>query len=92
MSPEILSFLQVQDRDVLPATRAARRAGVTNDYVTHLCRAGKVKGVLIGRVWYVDQTSLADFLEQARKEREERQRALAQQLREEYERSKKKTI
>ncbi len=73
-------------KELLSSTEAAKYFGITNDYVTVLCRSKKVKGVFVGRLWFVDQKSLESFLSEARTARETRRQMLSQQLREEYHR------
>src|SRR3989344_6993833 len=40
---------------------AAREFGVTNDYITQFCRQGKIAAKQIGKIWYVERNSAADF-------------------------------
>ncbi len=40
---------------------AASSFGVTTDYIARLCKSGKLRGVMEGRVWMVETSSLRDF-------------------------------
>ena len=46
----------------ISSIEASKLFGITNDYVTLLCRQKKVDGQLIGRLWFVDQQSLGNYL------------------------------
>jgi len=46
----------------LPARNIARQHGYVRDYVTRLCREGKVQGRRLGTLWYVNTDSFAAFL------------------------------
>jgi len=49
----------------MKASRAAREAGYTSDYVGQLCRSGAIDAELVGRSWYVN----VDELREHRKEK-----------------------
>jgi hypothetical protein len=53
----------------LPARDIARQYGYVSDYVTRLCREGKVRGRRLGRLWYVDAESFAAFVHRNRNSR-----------------------
>jgi hypothetical protein len=63
---------------------ASSRFGVTNDYVSLLCRQGKVAGRRIGRQWLVEPESLQQFLLQMQQRKTERSKELSNQFKEEY--------
>jgi hypothetical protein len=46
----------------LSAREIAREHGYVRDYVARLCRQGKVYGHQLGRNWYVQVESFADFI------------------------------
>jgi hypothetical protein len=71
----------------ITSAAASSRFGVTNDYVTLLCRQKKIDGVLIGRDWFVDPESLAAFLKKTEAEKKNQREALAEKLRQEYKKS-----
>ena len=49
-------------KNFISSIAAAERFDVTNDYVTMLCRRGKILGSFVGRMWYVDAVSLEQYL------------------------------
>lgn len=69
----------------IPSTEAASRFGLTNDHIASLCRRGKVEGTLVGgRLWFVDETSLAAYLHRTQEERALRNRRLSEKIKSEY--------
>ena len=63
---------------------ASRKFDLSNDYISRLCRFGKVEGVLIGKVWYVNDESLAAFIAHTVSRRAEYAKSLAEQRKKEY--------
>lgn len=63
---------------------ASARFGITNTYVTLLCRRGQVGGEFIGRLWCVDEKSLEHYLETSRRKKELARQTLSSQLKREY--------
>lgn len=53
-----MEVLELDGKRYVKASKAARHAGYTTDYVGQLCRSGKVDAHLIGRSWYVDADQL----------------------------------
>ena len=53
-----MQTISIGGRTYTKATDIARELGYTADYVGQLCRAGKVDAELVGRSWYVNETSL----------------------------------
>src|SRR5438105_5220590 len=49
--------------EYVPSPEAAQLYSVTNDYIARLCRQGKLKGILEGRVWMVERESLKTFFD-----------------------------
>jgi hypothetical protein len=45
----------------ISSQQAAKKYGVTNDYIARLCRRGKLVGVLEGRTWMIEQKPLEEF-------------------------------
>lgn len=76
MSPDLKKIF---GKDVVPSTEAAKVFGITNDYVTQLCRRGKISGFLIGRLWFIEKKSLKLFLHESQKARAAQRRELSQQ-------------
>ena len=85
MSPDLKKIF---GKGVVPSTEAAKVFGITNDYVTQLCRRGKVSGFLIGRLWFVEKKSLKLFLHESQKARAAQRRALSRQWLQSYRASK----
>jgi hypothetical protein len=54
-------FSNIRPANLVSSKEAARLYGVTNDYIARLARKGKLKGVLDGRTWFIDQGSLNEF-------------------------------
>jgi len=81
MSPDLKKIF---GKDVIPSTEASKVFGVTNDYITQLCRRKKISGFLIGRLWFVEKKSLKLFLQESQIARAAQRRALSQQWRESY--------
>ena len=53
-----MNVLEVNGEKYVKASSLARELGYTADYIGQLCRAGKVSAQLVGRSWYVSETSL----------------------------------
>ncbi len=82
MSPQKKIFSN-DGRPLLSARKAAARLKCAQDYVSKLCREGKLVGQLLEGQWYVDPASIAVF-EQARMfAKQERAESLGQQRRNE---------
>src|SRR3989338_9382387 len=81
MSPDLKKIF---GKDVIPSTEASKVFGVTNDYITQLCRRGKISGFLIGRLWFVEKKSLKLFLRESQIASAAQRRALSRQWREPY--------
>ncbi|HYF12751.1 MAG TPA: hypothetical protein VD928_00400, partial [Candidatus Paceibacterota bacterium] len=71
----------------ISAKIASERFGITNDYITRLARRKSVRGILIGRTWYLDESSLADFLHGKQVKKVEEAKYLSRIRLEEYERT-----
>ncbi|MEK7175901.1 MAG: hypothetical protein AAB695_00815, partial [Patescibacteria group bacterium] len=57
MSLAILS----EGKELISASRAAKKVGYTSDYIGQLCRAKKIQGKLVGKTWYVDFQALVEY-------------------------------
>lgn len=49
------------NKEYVKASAVAKRFKYTQDYVGQLCRSKKVDARLVGRVWYVEPDSVADY-------------------------------
>lgn len=54
--------LEISGRRYLSSKRAAKEHKYHADYIGQLIRAGKVVGTKVGRAWYVEAESLAEYL------------------------------
>src|SRR3989344_4901287 len=68
----------------ISAGEAAERAGLTRDYVTRLCKEGKILGKRIGKQWYASQASLDAFIIEQDFARAKRRQDLAESRKLEY--------
>jgi hypothetical protein len=68
----------------ITSREAGKRFGFGNDYISFLCRRSKVRGVLAGRQWLVDEASLAAFVKATAEERQHQAQQMSQARREEY--------
>lgn len=64
----------------ISSTEASKRYGITGDHVGLLCRRGKVRAVLVGRMWFVEEDSLTEYLDAVKKKREERHTQLSKEF------------
>ncbi|OYV83481.1 MAG: hypothetical protein B7X04_04105 [Parcubacteria group bacterium 21-54-25] len=69
---------------LVSAKVAAKRFGFTSDYVSKLCRYGKIAGKKIDSVWYVNESSLHRFVTHRQIRKISRTQALAQERKAEY--------
>ncbi len=58
---------------------ASKKFGITNDHIGLLCRRGKITGLLWGRVWYVNEDSLDEYLKKSLELKEARKQMLSKQ-------------
>ncbi len=49
-------------KDLISSKDAAQKVGFTSDYISKLCRFGKISGKKVEAVWYVDESSLDKFV------------------------------
>ena len=82
MSDEII----VEGKRFVEASAAAKEFDRTRGYLMALCRAGKVEGRRVGRVWYIQHASLVAFVAEQDKDREEHYRKIAEDRAQEYRR------
>ena len=54
--------LVISDKRYISTRRAGKEHGYHSDYIGQLIRGGKVQGQKVGRSWYVDEESLAQYL------------------------------
>lgn len=68
-------------KEYLRVKAAAPLVGISADYITKLCRSGAVGGLRTKGGWFVDQASLTAFVAEQDKEKEERRKQQASELR-----------
>ena len=68
--------LHIDGATMVSTREAARRVGLSYDYIARLVRQHKVFGVKVGRAWYVDETSLERYLETVELEKQVRTKLL----------------
>ena len=56
--------LEINGRIHIPAYEAARRAGLSRDYMSQLARRGALPGKLLAGAWYLDLGSVLAFIAQ----------------------------
>lgn len=54
--------LEISGKRYISTKRAGKEHGYHSDYIGQLIRGKKVTGQKVGRAWYVEQVSLADYL------------------------------
>lgn len=54
--------LQISGKRYISSRRVAKENGYHTDYIGQLIRGGKLKGQKVGRAWYVEADSFANFL------------------------------
>ncbi|MBX4192282.1 hypothetical protein KW798_02230, partial [Candidatus Parcubacteria bacterium] len=75
----------LKNLNLISSVDAAELFGITNDYVTMLCRRKKISGQLIGkRLWFVSKDELATYLSSMKQKEIARHEALSQQMKQEY--------
>ena len=50
----------------VPVKTAAKAVDLVPDYVSRMCREGLVRGIRIAGVWYVNESSLKEFIDEHR--------------------------
>jgi len=63
---------------------AGKISGYTNDYIARFCRQGKLKGMTVGRNWYVEEGSLNDFVQENNLKKEELKEERSERMANEY--------
>jgi hypothetical protein len=68
--------LDINGEQFVPSNVAAKQVGYTGDYVARLAREKKIDGTKVGKGWFVSLTSLQQFLERAKEEKQARVESL----------------
>ncbi|MFA7309825.1 MAG: hypothetical protein WC050_02870, partial [Candidatus Paceibacterota bacterium] len=83
--------INIGGRTLISSKDAGATFDLSPDYISRLCREGKVEGQQIGRTWYTDSKSLSAFLDQRGEEKKQLAEELRDQRVQEY-RAHKKTV
>lgn len=75
-----MDTLTVDDQIYLSSKRAAELTGYAKDYIGQLCREGRVKARLVGRSWYVLESSIRAHRFGSEETKKEEQRLEAEPL------------
>ena len=73
-----------EKKKYLSSKYAGKITGYTNDYIARLCRQGKMKGQVVGKTWYVEKDSLADFSIKNSKRKTKNREILSRERKTEY--------
>jgi len=65
-----LSSKKSGDQKYLTSKEAGFFSGYTHDYISRLCRTGKVEGKLVGRSWFVVESSLVSFVDRQKEKKQ----------------------
>ena len=82
-----MAAITIDGIEYVPCKSAAETAGLVSDYIARLCRRGIVRGIKIGRAWYVNDQSLKDFLITQAYRNELRRENLTHDRRQEHQRA-----
>ncbi|KND49831.1 MAG: hypothetical protein AB203_01940 [Parcubacteria bacterium C7867-008] len=66
----------ILQKNLLSTKDAASLSGYNADYLSRLCRSGKITGTQVGRTWLIDRDSLEQFV----REQDDRKRDIATEL------------
>ncbi len=77
------NFSTLQKSHMLSTRKAAKILKCAPDYVSKLCREGKLEGTRVGNAWFVSRSSLDLFQANRKSLKEQRSFSLAQQRRQE---------
>lgn len=78
---------EIIPKHFISSIEAANEFKKTNDYISLLCRRGKVRGVFAEHQWYVDPSALVAYFAEQKDKKQQRHKELSQQLTEEYRQS-----
>lgn len=77
--------LEVDGVEMTSTRDAARRVGISHDYIARLARQRNVFGTKVGRLWYVDLASLQNYLAAIEMEKRVRSKLLKEERRRDLE-------
>ena len=68
--------IEIEGKIFVSPIVASKATDFTNDYVTRLAREGKINAYKIGREWFVDPQSLAEFVKAMAERRSDNRQGL----------------
>ena len=74
------------DQKLISTKEASEKSGYNQDYLSRLCKSGKIKASQFGRVWLVNESSLMQFMRSQEKQKAEAARKLSKDREREYQR------
>ena len=77
-------ILYFDKKKYISSKHAGSRCGFTHDYISRLCRQGKLEGKKVGNSWYVKEEAFEVFLKQNTKKREKQKKDLSKKQKQEY--------
>jgi hypothetical protein len=77
-------LLDIENKKFLSAKDAGKRISMASDYVSRLCREGKLEGKKIGHAWYVEEDDLHRYASEQMAEKKQRYEELTKKRQEEY--------
>ena len=75
---------KILKKELVSSKELATRVGYSYDYISRLCRHGKIDGKKIGNVWFVDEASLRRFISEQENLKADRSEDLSKQRKSEY--------
>ncbi|HEV7121410.1 MAG TPA: helix-turn-helix domain-containing protein, partial [Candidatus Paceibacterota bacterium] len=78
------------DSHLLSTKDASALSGYNADYLSRLCRSGKIAGTQIGRTWLVNRESLQQFVREQEERKQQISAELSQSREKEYQQAQKK--
>ncbi|MDB5266126.1 MAG: hypothetical protein JWM39_839 [Parcubacteria group bacterium] len=79
------------DQHLLSTKDASALSGYNADYLSRLCRSGKIAGTQIGRTWLVNSESLQQFVREQEERKQQISSELSQSREKEYQHAQKNT-
>src|SRR3989344_3791493 len=73
-----------EGKKFLSSRRAAELTGYSNDYLARLCRSGKLSGKIVGKSWYIAESSLPHFLFENTLQKKQQNQELSERRKDEY--------
>ena len=79
-----MNELMIEGKKFYSSRRTGDILGYTNDYVSKLCRNGKLNARMIGRSWYISEDSIQNYKESIICEKDLRKKGLSKTMSSEY--------